>query len=105
VSQPEMKIFPLLILIIVAAILFSIGLYIPGRPTISHYIFLIAGAILGFIFYLITFIHVIKTPTLNSAKRMFWIVAIICVPVIGNVIYLLLQSAFTKKQIPKPENW
>jgi hypothetical protein len=47
--------------------------------------------------------NVIKTPSLSGGKRIFWIVAIVCLPMIGNVIYLILQDAFTRKQIPKPQ--
>ena len=100
-----MKTVPMVILFILAAVLFFAGMSIPGQKSFWHLALVISGVIIGFIFYLITFIDAIKTPTLNKAKRMFWIVAIVCVPMIGNLVYVLLQSAFTKKQIPKPENW
>jgi hypothetical protein len=100
-----MKLLPLLTLFLLSAILFFGGMSVPGPKSFWQVTMVVAGVILGFIFYLITFIHAIKTPTLNSGKRMFWIVAIVCVPMIGNLVYLLLQSAFTKRQIPKPQNW
>ena len=100
-----MKTVPLLIMFILSAILFFGGMSIPGQKSFLHLTLIVAGVILGAIFYVITFRDAIKTPTLNKGKRMFWIVAIVCVPMIGNLVYVLLQSAFTKKQIPKPENW
>jgi hypothetical protein len=93
----------LLILLAFSAIFFFVGISIPGQRSFLHVSFVITGVALGFIFYLITFRHVLKTPTLDSGKRIFWIVAIVCVPMIGNLIYVLLQYAFTKKQIPKPQ--
>jgi len=92
-----------LILLFFSAILFFVGVSIPGQRSFLHLTLVIAGVALGLTFYLITFLHVLKTPTLNSGKRMFWIVAIVCVPMIGNLIYVLLQYAFTKKQVPKPQ--
>jgi hypothetical membrane protein len=98
-----MKNFSLLILLIVSFLLFLIGIFIPGTGRPLHIAFVVAGVTLGFLFYLLTFIQVIKTPSLNSGRRIFWIVAIICVPMIGNVIYIILHDADTRKQIPKPE--
>ena len=93
----------ILILLFFSTIFFFVGVSIPGQKSFLHVALVIAGVVLGFLFYLVTFIHVIKTPTLNSGQRMFWIVAIVCVPMIGNLVYVLLQYAFTKKQVPKPE--
>jgi hypothetical membrane protein len=98
-----MKNFSLLLLLIISFVLFLIGISIPGTGRPLHIIFVVAGVTLGFIFYLLTFRQVIKTPTLNSGRRIFWIVAIVCVPMIGNLIYIILHDADTRKQIPKPE--
>lgn len=98
-----MKNLSLLILLVVSFVLFMVGIFIPGRGRPLHIVFVVAGVILGFIFYLLTFMNVLKTPSLSGGKRIFWIVAIVCLPMIGNVIYVLLQDAFTRKQIPKPE--
>jgi hypothetical protein len=98
-----MKNFSLLILLIISFVLFMIGISIPGTGRPLHIIFVVAGVTLGFIFYLLTFRQVLRTRSLNSGQRIFWIVAIVCLPMIGNLIYLILQDAFTRKQIPKPE--
>jgi hypothetical protein len=101
--KTQVKNLSLLVLLFFSTIFFFVGVSIPGQKSFLHLAFVISGVILGFIFYLRTFIHVIKTPTLNSGKRMFWIVVIVCVPMIGSVIYILLQYAFTKKQVPKTQ--
>jgi hypothetical protein len=98
-----MKNLSLLILLVISFLLFMIGISIPGIRTPLHIIFVVAGVTLGFIFYILTLRQVIKTPSLNSGKRIFWIVAIVCLPMIGNLIYIILQDAFTRKQVPKPE--
>ena len=98
-----MKNLSLLILLIISFVLFMIGIFIPGTGRPLHIMFVVAGVIVGFIFYLLTFMDVLKTSSLNGGKRIFWIVAIVCLPMIGNLIYILLQDAFTRKQIPKPQ--
>jgi hypothetical protein len=98
-----MKNFSLLILLIISFILFLIGISIPGRETPLHIIFVVAGVLLGFIFYLLTFRQVLRTSSLSSGRRIFWIVAIVCLPMIGNFIYIIIHDADTRKQIPKPE--
>ena len=98
-----MKNLSLLILLVISFVLFMIGISIPGIRRPIHIIFVVAGVAFGFIFYILTFRQVIKTSSLNSGQRIFWIVAIVCVPMIGNLIYIILQDAFTRKQIPKPE--
>ena len=99
----HMKNLSLLILVGISFLLFLIGVALPGRDQPLNVIFVVAGVTLGFIFYLLSFWHVIKTRTLSSGRRIFWIVAIVCLPMIGNVIYLILQDAFTRKQVPKPQ--
>ena len=98
-----MKNLSLLILLVISIILFFIGISIPGTGTVLHIVFVVAGVTLGFIFYLLSLRQVLKTPSLSSGRRIFWIVAIVCLPMIGNLIYIILHDADTRKQIPKPE--
>ncbi len=98
-----MKNFRLLILLIISFVLFIIGITIPGIGSPLHIIFVATGITLGFIFYLLTFIQALKTPSLSNGRRIFWIIAIVCVPMIGNLIYIIVEDALTRKQIPKPE--
>ena len=98
-----MKNLSLLILLIVSFILFLIGVSIPGMGTVLHVVLVVGATILGFIFYVLTFMQVLKTPSLTPGRRIFWIVAIVCVPMIGNLIYLIMHDADVRKQVPKPE--
>ncbi|HEV8283383.1 MAG TPA: hypothetical protein VGQ09_03690 [Chitinophagaceae bacterium] len=98
-----MKNFSLLLLLILSFVLFFIGILIPDRGSLLHIIFVVTGIILGFLFYLLTFIQVLKTSSLSEGRRIFWIVAIICVPMIANFIYIIMHDADTRKQIPKPQ--
>ena len=98
-----MKNLSLLILLIIASLLFTMGLFVPGVNTPLHIILVGSGTTLGFIFYLLSFIHVIKTPSLNSGRRIFWIILIVCVPMIGNVIYIIVHDTLTRRQVPKEQ--
>jgi len=98
-----MKNLSLLILLIISFILFLVGVSIPGTETPLHVIFVVTGTALGFIFYALTFKQVIKTSSLSPGRRIFWIVAIVCLPMIGNLIYIIIHDADVRKQIPKPE--
>ena len=98
-----MKNLSLLILLIVSFILFLIGVSIPGTGTVLHIVFVVAGTCLGFVFYVLTFMQVLKTASLSPGRRIFWIVAIVCLPMIGNLIYVIMHDADVRKQVPKPE--
>jgi len=98
-----MKNLSFLILLITSFILFLVGISIPGRETPLHILFVVAGTVLGFIFYVLTFMQVLKTSSLTPGRRIFWIVAIVCLPMIGNLIYVIMHDADVRRQIPKPE--
>jgi len=98
-----MKNLSLLIVLVVSFVLFLIGVSIPGTENLLHIIFVVAGTTLGFIFYVLTFMQVLKTSSLTPGRRVFWIVAIVCVPMIGNLMYVIMHDADVRKQVPKPE--
>jgi hypothetical protein len=95
-----MKNLSLLILFLVSFILFLVGISIPGRGSALHIIFVVTGVVLGFVFYALSLRQVLN---LKSERRIFWIVAIVCVPMIGNLIYIIVHDALTRMQIPKTE--
>jgi hypothetical protein len=99
-ERPVMKNLSLLILLFVSFILFLVGISIPGRGTTLHIIFVVTGVVLGFVFYSLSFRQVLS---LRSERKIFWIVAIVCLPMIGNLIYIIVHDALTRKQIPKTE--
>jgi len=99
-ERAVMKNLSLLILLVISFILFLIGISIPGRGTTLHVIVVVTSIVLGFVFYAVSFKQVLS---LKSERRIFWIVAIVCVPMIGNLIYIIVHDALTRKQIPKTD--
>ena len=99
-----MKGLKLLLLPFGGLLLFATGLIIPSTYTI-RYIFLIAAVITTLIFYYITLKHLIKDFPLDSTKKIFWLVAIICSPVIGNVIYVIFLGTSARTQRPQHGIW
>jgi multisubunit Na+/H+ antiporter MnhB subunit len=99
-EKPVMKNLSLVILLFVSFILFLVGISIPGRGTTLHIIFVIAGVALGFVFYALSFRQALQ---LSGERRIFWIVAIVCLPMIGNLIFLIVHDALTRRQIPKTD--
>ena len=93
-----MKNLSLLILLFVSFILFLVGISIPGRGAALHIIFVTTGVILGFVFYVLSFRQVLN---LKSERRIFWIVAIVCVPMIGNLIYIIVMMPLQEGKFPK----
>ena len=98
-----MKNLSLLILLFVSFILFLVGISIPGRGTALHIIVVVAAVALGLVVYILTLHQVLTTPSLKGERRIFWIVAIVCLPMIGNLIYIIVHDALTRKQIPKTD--
>ena len=98
-----MKNLSLLILLFVSFILFLVGISIPGRGTVLHTIVVVTAVVLGFVFYVISFHQVLTTPSLRGERRIFWIVAIVCLLMIGNLICIIVHDALTRKQIPKTD--
>ena len=98
-----MKNLSLLVLLSISFILFLVGISIPGRGTALHILFVVTSIILGLTFYMLSFHQVLTTPSLKGERRIFWIVAIVCLPMIGNLIYIIVQDALTRAQIPKTD--
>jgi hypothetical protein len=98
-----MKNLSLFILLCVSFILFLVGISIPGRVTTLHIIVVVTAVVLGFVFYGLSLHQVLTTPSLRGERRIFWIVAIVCLPMIGNLIYIIVHDALTRRQIPKTD--
>jgi len=95
-----MKNLSFIILLFVSFILFLVGISIPGRGTALHIIVVATAVLVGFVFYVLSFR---KALQLNGERRIFWIVAIVCLPMIGNLIFLIVHDALTTRQIPKTD--
>ena len=96
-----MKDVSLLSMVIIAFILFIVGVFIPGTNNPWHVILVIAGLVAGFTFYLLSFRKMLKDRTLIKGRRMFWIVSIVCLPMIGNIFYVIMDMMSAGPQIIK----
>ena len=95
-----MKNLSFITLLFVSFILFLVGISIPGRGTALHIIVVATAVLVGFVFYALSFR---KALQLTGERRIFWIVAIVCLPMIGNLIFLIVHDALTTRQIPKTD--
>lgn len=95
-----MKNIRLLVLVFTGCILFFIGLMMPDYNTFLSYLFMITGAFMVLLFYFITLLHVIKTFSHDSSKKIFWLIALVCVPVLGNIIYVIFRETANRRQTP-----
>ena len=95
-----MKGLKLLILPAIGFVLFVTGLLISDDLKMTRDAFIVAAVLITLVFYFITLAHVIKTFMRGYSKRLFWLVAIVCMPVIGNIIYVIFLETANKKQEP-----
>jgi len=103
IINAHMKTYSPLLLVAVAFVLFLVGISIPGIDSPLHIIFVAVAVVLGFIFYLRIFLEVIRSHDLSQGERTLWTVAIVCLPVIGNILYVLIHNSAASKQTPKAE--
>jgi hypothetical protein len=80
--------------------LFVTGLLIAGDHKVTRDALVILSVLITLVFYFITMAHVIKTYSSGDSKKLFWLVAIICLPVIGNIIYIIFLETANKQQEP-----
>jgi Na+/H+ antiporter NhaD/arsenite permease-like protein len=92
-------------LVSVGTLLFAIGLFVPVRYYLAHSGLLLAGAALVLLFYMSTLVEVIRSKGLSPGRRVFWLVVIICAPVVGNLLYILTQDLTSQKQTPRLQNF
>jgi len=97
-----MKNGSLLLLAIAGSLLGSISFFIqPEQHAFLKYLLLAFGALILLIFHFLTIRQVIKKGSSNPAEKIFWTIVILCVPLIGNVIYIIISSAVNSPQILK----
>ena len=95
-----MKNIRLLVLAAAGFSVFIAGLVTSSAHWILHLSLLIAGATIILFFYFSTLVPVFKMARDDVPKKIFWLIAIICMPVIGNIIYLIFQETANRKQKP-----
>jgi hypothetical protein len=97
-----MKSGTLILLAIAGSLLGSISFFIrPEQHAFLKYLLLACAALVLLLFYFLTVRQVIKKQSLNPSEKIFWTIVIICVPLIGNVIYLIISSAVNGPQVLK----
>lgn len=97
-----MKNVPLILLVITGSLLGGISFFIsPEQHASLKYLMLACAALILVAFYFLTIRQVIKKESLNPAEKIFWTIVIICVPLIGNVIYLIISNAVNGPQVLK----
>jgi hypothetical protein len=96
-----MKNISLLFIVIAGVALFMIGA-IPhyDHPAVSH-VLMGAGAALIAIFYLVTLVQVIRSSTISNKRRIVWIIIIICAPLVGNLLFIIVHDAMISRQVAK----
>jgi len=76
-------------MVAVAFLLFLVGLFMPGKNP-WHTALVAAGMATSFTFYLLSFRKMLKDKTLTKGRRMLWTISIVCLPMIGNTLYVIL---------------
>ena len=100
--SPDMKNSHFLLLLIAGSITAGIGFFIrPEYHAFEKYLILGVSALILLLFYSLSFMDVLKNENLNQQRRIFWTIVIICVPLIGNVLYLIINDAINRPQQPK----
>jgi hypothetical protein len=81
-----MKNLLLLILLLISFILFVASISIPGTGTALYILFVVTSIAQA------QFSHqVLATYSLKGEKRISLIVAIVCLPMIGKLVYIIVQ--------------
>ena len=91
-------------MVAVAFILFLVGLFIPGTGNPWHIVLVTAGLAIGFTFYLLSFRKMLTDKTLSKGRRMLWTISIVCLPMIGNTFYVIVDMMSAVPQIIKTES-
>lgn len=101
-KNTDMKNRPLLLLAIAGSFVGSISFFIrPEEHAILKYLLLSLAALVLLIFHFATLRQLVKKEKLNQSGKIFWTIVIICVPLIGNIIYLIINDAINSPQILK----
>jgi len=96
-----MKNISLLLLMLLGIMLFFAGTVPHYHQPVIRNILMIAGTVLVFIFYLLTFRQVIRSRSVSNKRRIVWIILIICAPLAGNLIYIIFHDAQVSRQVPE----
>ncbi len=84
---------------IISMILFVAGVFILNSNPHYGYIILFTGVGLGIIFSLINIILVITTHTIKGERKIFWLMIVLLVPVLGSFIFYIFTRRNEKSAI------
>lgn len=99
-SKKAMKGLKILWLLIAGSFLFLAGMLISPNYEAVKYTLLISGTVVVTVFYLVTLLRVINTNTLSQSRRIFWLIAVVCVPIMGNLAYVIIHDTLMRRQVP-----
>jgi len=89
-----MKNSRLLSLAIIGSATGGVGFFIrPEEHAFEKYLVLAIAALILMLFYFLTMRDVLKKENIDQQMRIFWIIVLICLPLIGDVIYLIINDA------------
>lgn len=92
----------LLLLAIAGSLAESISFFIrPEKHAILKYLLLALAALVLLIFHVATLRQLVKKENLNQSGKIFWTIVIICVPLIGDIIFLIINDAINSPRILK----
>lgn len=86
--------------LVAGSIVFAAGLFTSVSHEFIKYFLLAAGTVLVSVFYLKTILSVLRSETMGRQRKMFWLIVIVCVPVMGNIAFVIIQSTLSIRQVP-----
>ena len=90
----------LLLLPFAGLLIFLTGISVARHHSLLHFGLIILGVLVVLAFYFLTFAEVIVTLPEDPYKKIFWVVAIACVPIAGNVVYVIFHEMAMQRQQP-----
>ena len=70
------------------------------HPVVKYFLLALAALVL-LVFYFLTIRQVIRKGNFNASEKIFWTIVILCVPLIGNVVYLVINGLANGPQVLK----
>lgn len=87
--------------LIAGSVVFAAGLFATVDQSFIKYSLLAAGAVIVSVFYIKTITTLLRSETMGRQRKMFWLIVIVCVPIMGNLAFVIIQSTLSTRQIPK----
>ena len=96
----------LLLLAIIGSVAGAVSFFIhPEKHAFEKYSILAVAALILMLFYFLTMKDVLKNENHDPQVRIFWIIVIICLPIIGDILYLIINDAIDNSQEKPKQSW